>query len=135
MVLVDTSVWSLALRRRFPVKEPELEILIRLIEEDRAGIIGAIRQELLTGISDTNLFKRLARSLEAYVDILLDERDYVRAAEFCNTCRKRGVQGSNTDFLICAAADRYEMTIFTLDRDFERFVSLLPVRLFDPQKD
>lgn len=135
MVLVDTSVWSLSLRRKMPAKRPEVETLIRLIQEDRAVIIGAVRQELLTGVSDGNLFKRLARGLDAYMDLPLDSSDYVRAAQFCNTCRTRGVQGSNTDFLICSAADRYEMPIFTLDRDFERFAALLPVRLFDPKKD
>jgi hypothetical protein len=36
-----------------------------------------------------------------------------------NMCQRRGIQGSNTDFLICAVAEMYELSIFTIDQDFK----------------
>jgi predicted nucleic acid-binding protein len=57
--------------------------------------------------------------------------DYEPAAEFFNTCRRSGVQGSNTDFLICAAAHRRNHTIFTTDHDFRNFQVHWPIRLFE----
>jgi predicted nucleic acid-binding protein len=54
----------------------------------------------------------------------------VRAASFFNRCRRKGIQGSNTDFLICAAAHRHEVPIFTTDLDFPRFEKILPIALF-----
>lgn len=60
---------------------------------------------------------------------VLDARDYERAAAHYNTCRRAGVQGSNTDFLICAAAERHSFPILTTDVDFTRYAQLLPVTL------
>ncbi len=57
--------------------------------------------------------------------------DYVTAASFFNACRARGVQGSSTDFLICAASVRVGAPIFTSDGDFEGFAGLLPIRLYE----
>ena len=51
------------------------------------------------------------------------------AAAFFNACRKKGVQGSHTDFLICAVRTE-QAPVFTLDRDFERFAKPLNVALF-----
>lgn len=135
MVLVDTSVWSLALRRKRPAAGEVVETLARLVHEDRARMIGAVRQELLTGVSDPDVFERLARALNAYPDLPMDASDYVRAASFCNLCRCRGVQGSNTDYLLCAAAARHEIPIYTTDRDFQNFSAHLPIRLFGLPQD
>jgi predicted nucleic acid-binding protein len=85
-IIVDTSIWSLALRRRAVVGD---------------GFVSALR-------------------------------DYERAAEFFNVCRKRGIQGSTTDFLICAAAVEREQAIFTADEDFKKFQRAIPVALFKP---
>ena len=41
--------------------------------------------------------------------------DYALAGQFFNTCRANGVQGSNTDFLICAASVNHDLPILTLD--------------------
>jgi len=127
--LVDTSVWSLALRRaRGPslVEATELEELIR---EGRAAIIGPIRQELLSGVRSARQFELLREHLRAFPDLELETDDFELAAEFFNRCRGRGVQGSNTDFLICAAASRRDHSIFTTDRDFTSFAKLLPIKL------
>jgi len=127
-VLVDTSVWSLALRRRAPAHAAAGE-LRRLIAQGRVAMLGPIRQELLSGLRDASVFRRLRDHLQAFPDEPLDREDYERAAEHFNTCRAAGVQGSNTDFLLCAASERRRFPIFTTDADFGRYASLLPLRL------
>jgi predicted nucleic acid-binding protein len=128
-VLVDTSVWSLALRRERPTQAPVVAELRALIEDGRVALIGAIRQELLSGIRDPAAFERLRDHLRHFEDERLETADYERAAEHFTACRAAGVQGSNTDFLICAAAGRRSLPVFTTDRDFMRFAGILPVSL------
>ena len=130
-VLVDTSIWSLALRRREHAQNPEAEELGRLIASHVVAIIGPIRQEILSGVRDGAQFKRLARHLDAFVDQPLTVEDYVTAAKFYNLCRSKGIQGSNTDFLICAVAVRHDFSIFTTDKDFLHFAKCLPIVLHD----
>lgn len=128
-VLVDTSVWSLALRRRARVEGPAVQELRSLVDEGRVAMIGPIRQELLSGIRTTESFERLRDHLQPYSDERLETADFERAAEHFNTCRARGVQGSNTDFLICAVAERRNLPILTTDADFSRFAAVLPITL------
>ncbi len=126
-VIVDTSVWSLALRRRAPAHEVVGE-LRRLVSQGRVAMLGPIRQELLSGLRDGAVFRRLRDHLRAFADEPLDHEDYERAAEHFNTCRAAGVQGSNTDFLLCAVAERRAFPVLTTDADFGRYAALLPVR-------
>ena len=132
-VLVDTSVWSLALRRNSPRGTPAEMELIELIREGRVLMLGAIRQELLSGIRSNEQFKKLRDGLRAFSDIVLEEADYEEAASCFNRCRAKGLQGSNTDFLICAVAFRRNAAILTTDDDFEGFTRVLHVNLHQPR--
>lgn len=127
-VLVDTSVWSVVLRRRSDKgNEPITAALAALVEDGRVAIIGPIRQELLSGIKERAQFDRLREHLRAFPDTQVTTDDYEDAAEFFNRCREKGIQGSNTDFLICAVAVRNNFTIFTTDEDFDHFGAILPI--------
>jgi len=128
-VLVDTCVWSLALRRARPAEHPATTVLRDLALSGDAAIIGPIRQELLSGVRLPEDFRRLRAALRAYPDIELDTDDFERAATLCNACRKHRVQGSSTDLLICAVSIRWKLSILTIDRDFSRFAEILPIRL------
>lgn len=131
-VLVDTSVWSLALRRK-AANDKSIRIvdeLSDLIRDLRVTIIGPIRQELLSGISDAKIFEELKERMAAFVDYIIPTADYELAAEFSNRCRKNGVQGSHIDFLICAAAARNEWEIFAEDKDFQNYKKYLPIKLY-----
>jgi predicted nucleic acid-binding protein len=92
-------------------------------------MIGPIRQEILSGIREEGQFKELEVRLSAFPDIPLIAKDHVTAARFFNICRGKGVQGSNTDFLICAVAVRHRLAIFTTDKDFARYAKHLPIVL------
>ncbi len=129
-IIVDTSVWSLALRRRkTPDDSPAVKLLRNLITDDQVVLLGAIRQEILSGIRSSDQFIRLRDYLQAFQDLELMPEDYELAAEFFNTCRSNGIQGSNTDFLICAVAYRRSYSILTTDHDFQRFQAHIPVTL------
>jgi predicted nucleic acid-binding protein len=133
-VLVDTSVWSLVLRRSVvPADQTQLAAIAALkdlIADARAMVIGPVRQELLSGIKNTTQFERLRGALAAFPDEVLTMEDYALAAQFFNQCKARGIQGSNTDFLICAVAAQRKLPIFTLDQDFKHFQKCIPVQLF-----
>lgn len=132
-VLVDTSVWSLALRRKTPPDNPFGHELNELIKERRVQMIGPIRQEILSGLREEAQFRTLKEHLSVFSDLELITSDYERAAEFFNINRRKGVQGSNTDFLICAVAERYDIPILTTDDDFKLFQQHIPITLYQPR--
>ncbi len=130
-VLVDTPVWSYALRTQHKEYQREIKQLTSLIGDQRALIIGPIRQEILSGYSDLRKFKRLKEKLSFFENTPIQDSDYELAAEMCNQCRKRGVQGSHIDFLICAVAKRLDVPIFTTDNDFFHYRNLISTKLFE----
>lgn len=136
-VLVDTTVWSLSLRRSPGMlnhHERSLDAeLLELIREGRVRLIGAIRQELLSGIREKAQFARVQQALRAYEDEPLATEDYESAARLSNQCRAAGIIGSGVDFLICAVAHRRSWEVFTIDKDFQSYVRVIPVALHAPR--
>ena len=132
-IIVDTCIWSLALRRNTVKASPYIEELRNLIAEFRVQLIGPIRQELLSGVKSKKQFATLKQHLRSFEDFILREDDYELAAKFFNAAREKGVQGSNTDFLICAISARHKMPILTTDKDFTNFQSIFPVNLHTPR--
>lgn len=132
-VLVDTSIWSLALRRhraRLSGAESErIASLHELIEDGRARLIGPIRQELLSGIREPGQFERLRDQLRAFQDEALTTEDFEQAAHWSNACRRRGVSGSGVDFLICGVAVARGWKVFTTDSDFRAYAKVVPIQL------
>ena len=136
-VLVDTSIWSLALRRK-NIDTPEDDKIFtmelqELIKEVRVVIIGPIRQELLSGIPNTTYFTQLKDKLSSFEDLRIKTEEYVLAAQFFNTCRQKGIQGSHIDFLICAVANYNNIPIFTNDNDFKNYAKYLNIKIYNPR--
>jgi len=133
--LVDSCVWSQALRRQTgdrPRDPRELRAVAQLAELIRARLVvvlGPIRQEVLSGIRAAAQFEQVRARLRAFPDLPLGPEDFELAAQHWNRCQRKGVQGSHTDFLLCAAAERHALGVLTLDRDFERFHRVLGTRL------
>ena len=128
-VIVDTSVWSLALRSNKEDSFVPVQELRHIIQDHRVQMIGPIRQEILSGIRIEIQFKKLQKHLESFPDLPILTEDYVTAAKFFNRCRSKGIQGSNTDFLICAVAVRNSFSIYSTDKDFELFSKHLKIVL------
>jgi predicted nucleic acid-binding protein len=127
--IVDTCIWSLALRGKSPRDISVSNKLTALIHTEKVKIIGPIRQELLSGYSDFNQYKKLKDKLQYFPNAPIVDNDYIVAAEFSNLCRQKGIQGSHTDFVICAVAHRLNISIFTTDKDFTYYANLLPITL------
>lgn len=129
-IIVDTCVWSLAFRRKSAkIFNPEKEELVQLIDQGRVVMLGPIRQEILSGIKEIKQFEKLKLLLSAFPDHPITTSDYETASSFFNKCRRKGLQGSNTDFLICAVALNNNFSIFTTDKDFQLFQNIIPFKL------
>jgi predicted nucleic acid-binding protein len=133
-VLVDTSIWSLALRRRqadlSASENRTRDSFAELIREARVLLIGPVRQELLSGIRDAAQFYRIRNYLRSFENYPIDTADYEQAAQMSNLCRTRGVAKSSVDMIICAIAHKLNIPIFTTDKDYLRYSSLWAVQLF-----
>jgi predicted nucleic acid-binding protein len=129
-VLVDTCIWSIAFRRRLGIRAAESALageLEELIRENRAQLIGPVRQELLSGISDEKQYESLRRQIRAFPEEPLRRADYERAARVANACRKKGVAASAIDALICAVALERSWSVFTSDKDFASYARVVAV--------
>ena len=137
-VLVDTSVWSLALRRKSEALSAAEKLIVaeltELIGEGRAAIIGLVRQELLSGVKTAEQYEKLRLHLRSFDDELVDRADYEDAALFSNQCRTKGIAVFAVDLLICAVAMKRGWAIFTTDPDFATYAKVLPVKLHRPHK-
>ena len=129
--IIDTSVWSLALRRKKKQDYAGIRELEKLISNFNVIMLGPIRQEILSGVKQQSQFRLLADYLRPFPDFNITSNDYETAAEFYNNLRKKGIQGSNTDYLICAVAANNDFNIFTTDKDFERYAKYLPIGLYN----
>ena len=131
-ILVDTSIWSIALRHSSEVENADQikDQLYTLIDDARIAMIGPIRQELLSGIKTNSQFNELKKRLEPFRDIPIKTEDYILAAKFFNRCRSKGVQGSHIDFLICAVSARNKLPLFTYDQDFKRYKKYLDFQVY-----
>lgn len=137
-VLVDTSVWSLALRRKSEAPNAEEKQIVaelsELIREGRAAIIGLIRQELLSGVKTNEQYEKLRLHLGSFPDEPVNTADYEDAAKFSNQCRAKGIAVFAVDILICAVAIGRSWSIFTTDPDFTMYRKILPIQLHRPRK-
>ena len=127
-VIVDTCIWSLVLRNS--VQNTRFDRLLQdLITDQRVVILGAIRQEILSGVRHQEQFEKLKNQLRNYPNIVMEMEDFELAAQYYNLCRRQGIQGSGVDFLICAASVRRKFEILTLDKDFSLYAHHLPIKL------
>jgi predicted nucleic acid-binding protein len=128
-VLVDTSVWSLALRRDAPAGGREVETLRAAIEAGEACLTGAILQEVLQGFPSLERGRRLIDYLAPFPLLELRRGDFVFAAEIRNKCRSKGLALTTIDAQIAAAAINHRCSLLTADSDFKGIARHYPLRL------
>ena len=130
-VLVDTSVWSLALRKKehSSAESNYVHHLAEAIRDLRIVMIGPIRQEILSGLSDEKKYEDLRQKMSIFPDHPVETYEYELAAKFNNECRRHGIQGSHVDYLICAVAQNNAFPIFTLDKDFIQYQEYVGIQL------
>jgi hypothetical protein len=137
-VLVDTSIWSLALRRKTESLNAGEKFLVaelsELIREGRARLIGLVRQELLSGTKTTEHYEKLRLHLHSFPDEPIGTSDHEEAAKAGNQCRGKGIVVSIVDILLCAVAISREWAIFTTDPDFTNYAKVLPISIHAVRK-
>ena len=132
-VLVDSSVWSLYFRKEKNLSEADMRIIAKVNElnsDNRIVIIGAVRQEVLSGISSKEKFEKIEERLSFLEDFPVTTKNHITAARFFNECRSHGIQGAHNDFLIAAVAAENGFEVFTLDGDFSEYRNYIGVTLF-----
>ena len=119
-LVVDTSVWSLVLRRpRVDESHPLVRAFRAHVDAgDGLFLIGNILQELLDGLRSKKDFDRLKGLLEPFPLLALKRETYVSAAGLRQQCRWKGIQIGPIDCLIAAACIEHGFPLLTGDRDF-----------------
>ena len=129
-VLVDTSVWSLALRKGGPADHPMARQLARLLSEDQDLLLsGIILQEILQAFRAETTFRRVEKHLQPFPLLGLDRRGFVEAACIYRRSVSKGVAVSTVDCEIAATAIRNECLLLTADKDFERMARFCDLKL------
>jgi predicted nucleic acid-binding protein len=118
-LLVDTSVWSLALRRDAQTQEPEVQALIEALGgSDVVVTAGLVLQELLQGFNGPKAASAIVERFSALALVQPEREDYIAAAAIRNTCRRNGVQLGTVDALIAQLCIGNDLTLLTTDHDF-----------------
>jgi len=130
-VVVDTSAWSLALRRRRPQpSSPIVQKLAALLGDGPPIVLlGIIVQELLQGLRSPGQFKRVLQALAPFPLLEPTREDYIEAARLRNTCAANGIQAGTIDCLIATLCLRRDCLLLTADADFEAIARHTPLRL------
>lgn len=130
-VIVDTSIWSLALRRQGHIQNPDAETLKKIIKDgEDIYLIGIILQEILQGIRKAEDFARLKKYLNAFPLLEIKREPYIKAAELKNHLSKKGVQISTIDALIASATIANDCCLYTNDKDFDHIAKHSQLKLF-----
>jgi len=125
-IFVDTSVWSLALRRDQPSHKNELEILENALDAE-VYCTGIVLQELLQGFSGPVARQQIIEKFAALPMLIPETSDYIAAADLRNQCRRKGVQVGTIDALIAQLSLRYELALLTADNDFSNISKIIPL--------
>jgi len=133
-LLVDTSVWSLALRRDATASEPEVHALKdALLGADLVMTTGLVLQELLQGFAGPKARALVIERFAALPLLQPDRDDHVAAAQLRNTCRRAGVQIGTIDALLAQLCIRHELALLTTDKDFMLAARHCALRLWTPR--
>ncbi len=129
-LFVDTSVWSLALRRDKPQDGKEVKLLRRALSE---GLVvfttGLVLQELLQGFLGAKASSQIVERFAALPLVVPDRTDHIQAAEIRNCCRRKGIQTGTIDALLAQLCLRHELELLTTDNAFKHISKIYPLRL------
>lgn len=130
-LFVDTSVWSLALRRDAPAENPEVTRLrLGLSSQESVYATGLILQELLQGFQGPRARDEIISRFAPIPLIGTDREDHIAAADLRNTCRRHGVQLGTIDALLALLCLRHDLTMLTTDADFRHAARHVPLRVW-----
>jgi predicted nucleic acid-binding protein len=130
-LLVDTSVWSLALRRDQDADVPQVNALRSALEgEDTVVTTGLVLQELLQGFAGPRARSDMVARFAALPLLAPDRQDHIDAAALRNQCRRAGVQIGTIDAVLAQLCIRHELTLLTTDSDFVHAAQHCPLKVW-----
>lgn len=130
-LLVDTSVWSLALRRDVEATEPAVvHLKDALLGSEVVVTTGLILQELLQGFAGAKARHQIIERFAALPLLQPDRQDHIDAAALRTACRQGGVQVGTIDALLAQLCIRHELTLLTTDQDFTHAARHCPLKVW-----
>lgn len=130
-LFVDTSVWSMALRRDAPENSPETKALVDALQNGRIVVTtGLVLQELLQGFNGPKAREAILERFAALPLVTPDRQDHIAAADLRNDCRRAGVQAGTIDALLAQLCIRHDLTLLTADQDFHHIAKHCPLRVW-----
>ncbi len=133
-LLVDTSVWSLALRRDAAGNEPEVQVLMDALDGSEIVVTtGLVLQELLQGFNGPKAGAAIVERFSALALVEPGREDYIAAAEVRNTCRRAGVQIGTVDALIAQLCIASDLMLLTTDLDFSHAAKHCKLKVWAPK--
>lgn len=130
-LFVDTSVWSVALRRDAPVRTAEVRELTRALDAGDAIVTtGLVLQELLQGFSGPKARQQILERFAALPLLAPDRRDHIDAAELRNRCRRASVQIGTIDALLAQLCIRHDLTMLADDNDFRNIAGRCGLKIW-----
>lgn len=132
MLLVDTSVWSLALRRDHPRRNRHVRRFHDALSDGEVVLTGVVLQELLQGVVDGPVKERLVAELVKLSLLVPSRDDHLMAAELFTTCRRKGVQLGTVDALLAALCIRRDLVLLSTDRDFAHAARHIDLTIWSP---
>ncbi len=134
MIVLDTTVLSLAFRRS-TASSPVAERLQQLIEDDEPlAVPGIVLQEILSGIREPIRFAKMQEIMGGFPLLLAGKADHVAAARIANDCRRAGISTTTPDCLIAALSTRRNAELFTTDQDFAYMAEYSALRIFQTDR-
>ncbi len=131
-LFVDTSVWSLALRRDALPADPRVSELAHALESGTyVFTTGLVLQELLQGFAGARDRRQIVQRFAALPFLVPDRSDHVDAAGLRNDCRRSGLQIGTIDALLAQLCIRHSLTMLTADDDFARIAAARPLSVWE----
>jgi predicted nucleic acid-binding protein len=130
-LFVDTSVWSLALRRDVVVRQPEVDELVAALDRgEQIVTTGLVLQELLQGFAGPRSKQQIIEHFASLPLLTPDRQDHIAAAGLRNTCRQAGIQIGTIDALLAQLCVRHKLMLLSTDRDFSLIARHAGLRLW-----
>ena len=129
-IFVDTSVWSLALRRDSPPDTPEIRRLREGLVGDVIHTTGLVLQEVLQGFQGPRAQAQIIDRFAAIAMIVPTRNDHIEAAQLRNACRRRGVQVGTIDALLAQLCIAHDLVMLSSDRDLALIADSTALRLW-----
>jgi hypothetical protein len=133
-VLVDTPIWSLALRRKTrDLSSHDQRIILtlqKLAQQGEVQLLGMVRQEMLSGVRDERRFLIIRDRLRAFPDVSARASGFPRGSQLKYPVPSGRLTSSTVDIYDRRCCLRNGWQIFSTDADFFHFAKVVPIQLF-----